>query len=369
MNTVFSHIVQKRLSQEYEDIATEALAFIIHSNESARSGLMKFLRGIEPNLPSLLFRTQETDGNTRPDMCGCDGTKVRVFIENKFWAGLTENQPVKYLECLATCTQPSVLLMVVPATRQETMWRQLRRRIEDSKVSISSQDVAANGIRSTAIGSGCILALTSWERLLSAIKAELTDEPQVKSDLLQLSALCDAADSQAFAPISPEQVTDQRIPAFFLQLNLIVQGAVKKADEKVLSTRNPLAKKPTEGRLAPTHTWKRVGRYVCFPGASAVGAWFGTEFTLWKDQGSTPLWLVFEANDWQRGSEVRAVLEPWAGRSGVPSVWRRSDDGADEFAVGIELATGEEEEAVIASVSRRLEEIATELSQIGCKLK
>ena len=28
MSTVFSHIVQKRLSQEYENIATEALAYI-----------------------------------------------------------------------------------------------------------------------------------------------------------------------------------------------------------------------------------------------------------------------------------------------------------------------------------------------------
>jgi hypothetical protein len=36
MNTLFSHIVQKRLSQEYENIATEGLDFVLHSSESAR---------------------------------------------------------------------------------------------------------------------------------------------------------------------------------------------------------------------------------------------------------------------------------------------------------------------------------------------
>ncbi len=97
MNTVFSYIVQKRFSQEYENIATEALAFILQSGESARAGLMKLLCGIAPGLPSLNFRTQQTDSNARPDMWGFDGIVPRVFIENKFWAGLTENQPVTYL--------------------------------------------------------------------------------------------------------------------------------------------------------------------------------------------------------------------------------------------------------------------------------
>lgn len=198
MNTVFSHIVQKRLSPEYENIATEALAFILHSNESARSGLMKFLRGIASDLPSLQFRTQQTDGSARPDqtdgsarpdMCGFEGTKVRVFIENKFWAGLTVKQPVEYLERLAKCTQPSLLLVVVPTARQETMWRELCRRIEEAKVSTPRGEAAVGGVRSAAIGRGRILALTSWKTLLDAIETELTDEPQAKNDLLQLRGL------------------------------------------------------------------------------------------------------------------------------------------------------------------------------------
>ena len=33
MSTVFSHIVLKRLSQEYENVATEAFAFIVNSSK------------------------------------------------------------------------------------------------------------------------------------------------------------------------------------------------------------------------------------------------------------------------------------------------------------------------------------------------
>src|SRR5687767_5081415 len=125
MNTVFSHIVQRRLSQENENVATEALAFIVESSAPARAGLMKVLTGVAPGLPALRFRTQQTKENARPDMWGFDGGTPRVFIENKFWAGLTENQPVQYLRVLAHYPNPAVLLTVVPANRLETVRREL----------------------------------------------------------------------------------------------------------------------------------------------------------------------------------------------------------------------------------------------------
>ncbi len=362
MNTVLSHIVQEHLSKKKENTATEVLDFILHSSELARSGLMKLLRGIAPNLPSLKFRTQKTDDDARPDMWGYDGNLPRVFIENKFWAAFTKNQPVKYLKLLAKQPQPTVLLIVVPAARQKTIWRKLRLK---AKVSISSRDTVADGVRSVAISRGRILALTSWKILLAAIKKELEIE-DVRNNLNQLIDLCDAA-GQAFVPMPLEQVKNKRTADFILQLSSIVQGAVAEADETILSTKNSLEKNPMKGRLDQAHTWERVGRYVCFPRAFGVGAWLGTEFTLWKDHGSTPLWLVFENTPWQRGSDVRDVLEPWASRNGIPTVWRR--DEHDEFAVGIELATGADEAAVIASVVSQLKEIAKVLPKIGRKRK
>ena len=366
-NTVFSYIVQKRLSQENENIATEALAFILRYHKAAQDGMLKLLRGIDPKMPPIWFRTQQAKDESRPDMRGCDADdNTRVYVENKFRAGLTENQPVSYLRKLGACTQPTILLVVGPEDRKDWLWQALNERLAGEKISATNGTVA--GIfRFATTSIGPILALTSWESLIDALEIEVADDKSARIDLLQLQSLCAAAESDDFKPISLEAISDQRTPAFILQLSDIIEGAVKKTDESILSIKNPLEKdpkKPTKGRLVPTHTWERVGRYVCFPCASAVGAWFGTEFTLWKKQGCTPLWLVFEDNDWQRGAEVWNVLESWASRNSIPAVWRDN-----ECAFGIELQTGEDEEVVIASVSKQLEEIGTELSNKLAKRK
>jgi len=349
MKTVFSHIVQKHFSQKYENIATETLDFILQCGESARSGLMKLLCGIAPSLPNLNFRTQQTEGNARPDMWGFDGTVARAFIENKFWAGLTENQPVTYLKLLAKHPQPSVLLVVVPATREETIWRELLLRLGDAKVSVSGRDTSAGIVRSVRTELGPMLALVSWGKLLSMIEAELTDE-STKNDLRQLRALCDAADSQAFQPISCTELTNQRTPAFILQLSEIVEKVVGLAvTEGILSIE----------RLLPQSDSTRIGRYVWVSSRTGAGAWFGTHLELWREHGGTPLWLVFHASNFGRAVEVRDLLESWCARKGFFSA-----NDKDQFAIAINLVTGEEKEQVARFVVDQLRQIAEVLSKL-----
>lgn len=217
MQTVFSHIVQKRLSQENENVATEALAFVLRSHEAAHNGMMKLLRGVDPHMPHLWFRTQQTDGNNRPDMQGCDDDgQTHVFVENKFWAGLTENQPVSYLRILAECSRPTILLVVAPEDRKETLWRELNRRLADNKIS-TTQDMVAGIFRIVTTSTGPILALTSWKALLDALEPEIADDKSASSDLLQLQALCVAADSKAFLPLSSTEVTDHVHPHLFFR--------------------------------------------------------------------------------------------------------------------------------------------------------
>ena len=350
MKTVLSHIVQKRFSTENENIATEALAFIMQSSEAARSSLIKLLRGIAPDLPSLRFQTQQTEENVRPDMWGLDGSIPRVFIENKFWAGLTDNQPVAYLKLLAKYEKPSILLVVVPSERQETVWRELLRRLFEANISTTDLTTTSDIPRAVKTDSGPLLALTSWIKLLSAIEVELTDEPQARSDLLQLRALCDAADSDAIVPISSSELTNQGFPALVLQLNSIVQGAVDLG-----ITGNYIS---TEG-LRPIASWDRIGRYVSFPTAKNTGAWFGTSFSLWRKHGGTPLWLIFPSSDWGRAHDVRAVIEPWAGQEGIFTTMEN-----DQLAIGIKVITGEELDNVVGSVANLLQAISVQLSKL-----
>jgi len=354
MNTVFSHIVQKRLSHEAEDVATEALAFIMRSSESARLAMLQLLRGIEPDLPSLHFRTQTSEGSARPDMSGVDDTNTpRVFVENKFWAGLTENQPVEYLRRLAAFGEPSILLVVVPEARRETVWSELERRLREAAIGAPPGDSPAGVFRVAQTDVGPTLALTSWKQLLATIEAQLADAPLQRRDLLQLRALCDAVDIEAFVPISPEEATNQRTPALVLQMNTVVQDATTRGiDGGILSTQG----------LAAAAGWTRIGRYVSFPEARGVGAWFGTDFRLWRDYGRTPLWLVFSSTDWGRAPEVRALLEPWLPLDGILSAMVD-----DQFVVGIDLPTGEDKDWVVSSVVDRLAEIEAQLRELPAK--
>ena len=69
--------------------------------------------------------------NDRVDLVGFDEHgDESALIEVKFWAGLTDNQPVTYLERLRTDDKPAVLLFVAPRARLETLWPEVLRRAE-----------------------------------------------------------------------------------------------------------------------------------------------------------------------------------------------------------------------------------------------
>jgi hypothetical protein len=180
------------------------------------------------------------------------------------------------------------------------------------------------------------------------LELEVTDDPSARSDLLQLQALCDAADSDAFTLISSKQVSDQRTPAFILQLTTVVQASVELA-----VTKHVLNKKG----LLPSSNWERIGRYARIY-EKGVGFWFGIHFRLWKTHGESPLWMTFDEG-WSRALEVKPLLERWGAKEGVTTVFENN-----EFAVAIDIALGEDKEEVIRSIVGSLSKIADVLKEL-----
>lgn len=356
MPTVFSHIIQKRFSQVNEDVATDALCYLLESSEAARHGMTTLLRGIIPDLPPLRYRTQQTEGSIRPDMWGYVDSEPRVFVENKFWAGLTDNQPVYYLKQLATYSEPTVLLVVAPAAREHTLWRELTRRLDDDPDISWSECEAPAGVAHVAeTQQGPILALASWINVLSVLEHETVDDPGARGDIVQLRALCEAADLDAFTPVASVELSDQRTPAFILQLNSIVQATVDASvAENVMSING----------LRASSSWERIGRYVWIPEDQGTGAWFGVHFRLWKSHGATPIWILFPYGtyngfNWGRAQEVAGLIEPWAARSGILTTTYDRD-----FAVALDIPVGEEKAGVVRSLVDKIKAIAAELSAL-----
>lgn len=354
MPTVFSHIIQKQFSRQNENVATEALAYVLDPSKPALRGLAKMLRGLEPQLPQLWFRTQQSENSSRPDMWGYDESLTpKVFVENKFWAGLTNNQPVAYLRTLAQYPSPTILLVVAPDRRMDTLWRELRTKMAAENLTATDRETSAGIVRSATTNLGPIIALTSWGKLLTCLEAEALDDKPALSDLAQLRSLCESADSDAFVPITAEQACDQRTPAFILQLSSIVQSAAETA-----ASRGVLDLKDTR----PQASTERIGRYAFIGNDRRAGLWMGINLVWWKQHGGTPLWALFQDGQWGRGREARALLEPWAAKRGIFAT-----GCADGFAVALDIIYGGDKDQVVSAIADRLEEIANVLSALKGK--
>ena len=81
-----------------EPTATKALAYILRSSPDIAQALADGVLDLCDFTPGRIV-SEFVHGGTRPDITidDTDGV-VRVFIENKFWAGLTDQQPVDYLK-------------------------------------------------------------------------------------------------------------------------------------------------------------------------------------------------------------------------------------------------------------------------------
>ena len=87
-DTLLAHLAWK-LSSHHEDIAVEALGYILKS-ESARRAATDMLEKYGAKVaPIERFKTQVTQKDrARPDLVGLDrDNNMRVIIEAKFWAG------------------------------------------------------------------------------------------------------------------------------------------------------------------------------------------------------------------------------------------------------------------------------------------
>lgn len=89
---VFGHLTTMFASRP-ENVASEALAYILRTSPAAAAAFEYYLQVIAPVPGALHFQTQfVAPSGATPDLAGlaADGTTA-VLVEVKFWAGLTEN--------------------------------------------------------------------------------------------------------------------------------------------------------------------------------------------------------------------------------------------------------------------------------------
>ena len=190
--------VAKRQANSLEDAATVALSFILSRRASARNALSEFLKGGAGQPFSFMnVRSQVAiENGAIPDLaCLDEHDNVVAFIESKFWATLTDHQPVTYWHALSA-DKPAVLLFLAPHRRIESdsLWDELVDRLRKADVELDDEN-KTDGLVTAVAKDGRRLMLTSWEVLLGHIAETVRKDgdSQVCFETAQLQGLAAAA--------------------------------------------------------------------------------------------------------------------------------------------------------------------------------
>jgi hypothetical protein len=345
MNTVFGHLALQ-FGTHPENLATEALGFILNNSTSASRAFSEFLctRRIECK-ETVRFETQRTGADdARPDIVCFDGKgQIQIVVENKFWAGLTDNQPVAYFKELSG-PSPGAVLFVVPEARRSLVWNEVASRCnEEAGLALgTTTDILSTTAARTA--DGHILAVTSWKSLLEALLVATSslDEARTHGDIIQLQGLCDAMDSEAFLPLRGDELTNLEIPRRIIDYNGLAFDIASEAERQGYCNRKGV-------KATPLGTYIRIGTYQ---------PWLGFDHIAWRQSGASPIWVNFFPPPYSPVAlaEIRDKLIRF--HTATPT---RCFDFKDRIRVPLFLKVGVEKADLVKNAVYQLGELAEQL--------
>ena len=306
--SLFSHLAHRFVTQR-ENLATEALLFILNRSRAAQGAFVSAINAAGAGLPhGLSFHTQaaEADGAV-PDLVGEDAEGRQILIvEAKFWAGLTKAQPTVYLQRLAD-VPGGALVFIAPAKRREVLWNELDRRCAEVGVGLSDPLVDTPTTRAARTREGVSLSIVSWRSVLDGIlgQVETAGEMGVAADVRQLQALCDREDAEAFLPLESEELTGNT-GRRQIQFTDLVDDLTDRAVREKLAVVKGL-------RATATRGW--YGKYTRIGGCGCL-----VHYSAWKwgELAQTPLWLQVRDARWNVSDALNAQLAQRTAAAGDP---------------------------------------------------
>lgn len=286
--SVLAHIVD-HFSLPEEPVATQVLTHILKSNVDIASAFVNSLMP-EDNFQPGLIQAEVGNKGGQPDLTIRDNQgEVRAFVENKFWAGLTENQPINYLRALS---EGGTLLFIVPELRVTTVWNELMQRCIAEGHNPQQNE---NALSAQVLGK--TMRITSWTDVLAVLQETAQDgnHRNIQCDILQLQRLTSRKDKDAFLPIRPDELTDQEVSRRLVNYCDLIEPITNQLVAKNVAN--------IQG-LNATHGWYAAGRYlrIFLPEhlddpEHRHGGWLGVYLNIWSTYGITPLWLELKVNN------------------------------------------------------------------------
>ena len=278
---LLGYLVPRIAASGAEPAATKALAYLLNSSSDLAQGFVDAVgrTGIAPFTPDRIL-AEEQHGKCIPDLTIRDTNEVvRILVENKFWAGLMEGQPVAYLEKLSAEVS-SLLVFVVPQQRMTSLWDELKERCRQREFDLGSEFTADTVYWASA--GRRTLAITSWKHVLGTLEhaADAKGHADLRADIVQLRGLTDRMDVDEFLPLREGEVTDVDVARRMINYTGLIDEIVRrlKADG-VADTK----------KLRKGSGYTHAGRFLRLHERFVM--WLGVNQEAWRDRGITPLWI------------------------------------------------------------------------------
>ena len=342
--SLLAHLIPRVTAAE--PAATLALAYILNAEPDVRRAFMSVVwqTGLEP-FEAGRIAAEERHGGGVPDLTIRDESGVvRVLIENKFWAGLTDSQPVGYLDQLPS-DAGAALLFIVPHTRRHSVWGEMKERCVRHKVDLTAES-AVDDVAWSRSGNRT-LAITSWKHVLATLQqaASTGGHSVTEQDIIQLRGLTDQMNTAEFLPLRDEELTNVATAHRLINYTDLIDESV----ERLVA--DGLADTKRAARYVCGYTW--AGRGVRL--RSKFGVWIGVDVVAWSVYGITPLWLEIETAESFSGitaapPRVRSVIE------------EAQDSDGTLIEIPLHLKAGVERDRVIDGIVEQVRGIGDRLS-------
>ena len=340
--SLLAYLVPQKLDKE--PAATQALAYILRSKKEVGAEFIHRL-GLDLGFEFGRVESERRVEGGQPDLTIFDSEcRRRIFIENKFRAGLTDAQPVQYLGALPD-DLPSALVFIVPEQRIPTVWKELKTR-SGRAYKIEGESTAVSVTR-LQMGTRT-MCVTSWRHVLELLK-QISPNDDVKCDVLQLAGLAKFGQPDEFPPLRGEELSNVSIPSRMINYCGLVDQIILELDSRgVVRTKN--------SRL--THEWNDIGR--SFNWLGMFDLWLGVALAPWKNTSITPLWIREYPGKNSNLGEYYHRLEVFfedvqKGRDGL--------DYSRKY-IPIRLPTGVERDVVIRDAANQVQRIAEQFGEI-----
>jgi hypothetical protein len=345
MKSVLADVVSRYYSQS-ENLCSESLALIINHSEILQNTFAKFVnQRLQLDLPlqtpiHLENQIHSVQDSAIPDVQIRDDSGRTYLLEAKFWSGLTENQPNKYLERIRR-NNGGALIFLVPDRRLTHIQSEVKKRMDhvhechQEGTNLQIEDWATVGF----IG---------WSELLAALwaAAEKGNDPNILHNLYQIRSVVDKMDRSGFVPFDP----------------LLFSPVTGKFRDQLMDLVDELVENNPRFNTDNLKTGGNKYSYARFFKLDGLGCFLYHSSELWMLHQETPLYFCISSKDWKTGERI-SIMEHlvFAFKRANLRHYPDTDTGGSNPALALPLTIllGPDKDAVYEDLNRQILDILT----------